>query len=93
MNKNRAFDSDMSITSINYKTGMSFLYHQPWPDWQFKVMFQSMNSGVRQTWISSGSRIYKLHALEQASPPYNTFVSPSVKYSNSDTYLIGCYEY
>lgn len=75
------------ITSNNYNTGISFLYYQPWLDRQFRVTIKSTN--FRQTWVSGGSAMYKLYALKQASPPYYSLVFPSVKYSNSDTYLTG----
>lgn len=46
-----------------------------------------MGFGARQIQVSGSSAIYKLYALEQASPCYNSLVSPSVKWNNSDTYL------
>ena len=48
-----------------------------------------MDFQVRNTWVSGGSGIYKLYALEQASLPYYSLVSPSEKWNNSDTYLTG----
>lgn len=75
--------------SISDNTGISFLFHQPWLDRQFKVMIKVMDFQVRHTSVSGGSGIYKLYALEQASLPHYSLVSPSEKWNNSDTYLTG----
>lgn len=42
-------------------------------------MIKSMDFGVRYSGVSGGSAIYKLSALEQASPPSYSVVSPPVK--------------
>lgn len=52
-------------------------------------MIKVMDFQVRNTSVSGGSGIYKLYALEQASLPYYSLVSPSEKWNNSDTYLTG----
>lgn len=52
-------------------------------------MIKVMDFQVRHTSVSGGSGIYKLYALEQASLPHYSLVSPSEKWNNSDTYLTG----